>query len=250
MLSHIPVENIWGVGRATAGKLQAMNISTALQLRDSHAKSLSKRFNMLIERMIYELRGVSCLELEEVKSRHAIRASRSFGKKVTSCADLEEAISEYTARACRKLRAQHSKTLGISVFIRTNPFRPDETQHRESFYIPLPLPSQDTCQLIALAKQAAQKLYRPGFTYHKAGVVLHTLVPETYHAPDLLQQPTLEHQQQRQALMTMMDTIQQKMGKKSLFVLAQGIHQEWQMKSDRRSPRYTTSWEELPQAIS
>ena len=123
ILANFPVGNIWGVGRQLSKKLNEMGINTALKLRDVDIVWARKHFTVVGERLVRELRGASCLELEEVIAKKNITSSKSFGKLVTDKKELMNAIANYTTKACHKLRLQNSKAQGLYVYLRTNPFR-------------------------------------------------------------------------------------------------------------------------------
>lgn len=240
-LSQLSVDMIWGIGSRLAEQMKSIGIFTAKHLYDSDVKMMRKKFSVMVERIIYELRGVSCLNLENFSPRKQIRASRSFGRTVTELSELEEAISYYAVRACQKLREQRSKVRSIYVFIRTNSFS-QEKQYRQGYFQSFIMPTQDTRVVIAAAKECLKRIYQSGFRYHKAGIILTDLIDERLQQPDLF--ASCESAKQIQ-LMKVMDTINHKMGEHTLFPLAQGVKKEWLVRSDRRSPRYTTNWDEL-----
>ncbi len=250
VLDSFRIQDIWGVGRQWAEQLQLLNLHTAKQLRDSDARVLRRRFSVVIERIIYELRAISCLKIEDITPKRSICASRSFGHLITTVSSLEEAISEYAARACQKLRAQNSKAQAFSIFLRTNKFRRQDPQHHDSLYIPLIYPSHDTRLIISLARGAIRQLFRTGYAYKKAGIVLHELTNENIQQQDLIHSADAQKTNQSTQLMHLMDLTNQRFGRRTLFILGQGTKQPWQMKSEKRSPRYTSNWNELPIAYA
>jgi len=243
VLTTFKVENIWGIGRHLAPKLNRLGIHTAQQLRDYSAKIIRKHFGVVVEKIILELHGTSCLGIEQIKPKQNIMSSRSFGKNVTDFNSLAEAISTYTIRASEKLRGQNGKAQGIYVFIATSCFREASSQYQNGQLQSLTIPTDDTIQLITIAKQALKKIYLPGYHYYKAGVMLTDIVPTNSQQLDLL----FDENTKRMNLMKTIDAINQKLGKKTLFVAAQGTNKsaEWHMRSNNKSPCYTTSWAEL-----
>lgn len=242
ILQQIPVGKIWGVGRNIAEKLHAINIHTVNDLKNADAKLLRSKFSVNMEKIIYELRGQSCLSLESVQARKQIISSRSFGKSVTTLSDLEEAVSHYTSTASLKLRNQNSLASGISVFLQNNTFNNDERlQYENSQFLPFPTPTCDTGYMIQVAKKCIRKLYKKGYKYHKAGIILFDLVPKSIQQFDLLDTQA----DKKHLLMQTMDTINQMYGRETIFHCAEGIKRSWQIKSNKRSPRYTTRWDEI-----
>ena len=192
--------------------------------------------------MVHELNGVSCLELEQIAPKKNILSSKSFGKTVTDLSVLEEALANYTARAAEKLRHQKSKAKGISVFIRTNPFRGQDSQYRQSISHGFITPTNDTGEMISTARKLLGSIFKTGYRYHKCGIMLLDLISEDYNQHDLFaSKPTKDNM----ALMQTIDSLNRKMGKDTLFHASQGTKRDWRMKCDKRSNRYTTSWDEL-----
>lgn len=239
ILDQFPVEDIWGIGRQIATKLKSMHIYTAGQLRNTHMKLLRKQFSVVMERTIEELNGISCLELESVQPRKQIMSSRSFGKKITALSELEEAVSHYTAIACVKLRNQHSLANGLLVFLQIRD-KNGPRQQQLSYYFAQP--TNDTRQIISAAKQCVKKLFIPGMRYHKAGMMLLNLMPASLQQYDFF---AVHHPEKSFRVMQTIDHINETLGKNALFFCAEGIKKPWQIRCDRRSPRYTTRWDEI-----
>lgn len=242
LLTQLPVESIWGVGHRLAERLKSMGIFNAKQLHDSDVKTMRRCFSVMMERTIYELRGLPCFELESFSARKQIRSTRSFGRAVTELSELEEAISYYAIRAGEKLRAQQSKVRSLYVYLRTNPFREQDEQYRQGYLHSFITPTQDSRKIIAAAKSALQHIYRPGLRYYKAGIILTDLINDSVVQSDLFAPQETPKDIQ---LMQVMDHINQRLGANTVFPLAQGFKQDWRMKSDLRSPAYTTRWDEL-----
>jgi DNA polymerase V len=242
-LNQFPVEKIWGIGRRINARLAYFNIKTADDLRKMDAKLMRREFSVVMEKMIAELNGISCLPLEEVQPpKKQIMSSRSFSHPVISLTDLEEAVSTYTSRAAFKLREQKSIACGIHVFVETNFFRPDQKQYGNTYSYHFTLPTNDTRTLIKHAKTGLKKIFKPGFKYKKAGVMLLDIMPLDFEQFDIL---TAETNQKNQLVMNTLDKINARFGKQSLFVGAEGTVQNWQMKRKLMSPRCTTHWKEL-----
>ena len=242
-LMGLDVEEIWGISSRWGAQLKERGIETAGQLRDENPKKIRQHFTVVGERIVYELRGFSCLPLEmRVSDRKNILSSKSFGKPVADLASLEEALFHYAARACVKLRLQQSRAQGIHVFVSTNPFRANEPQYRNGASFGFETPTGDTRLVIKAARHCLHAIYRSGYRYHKAGIMLLDVIPQSQEQQHLFVSSTPARSDR---LMRVMDRINERMGKDTLFLAAQGIQRGWQMRCDSRSPRYTTQWKKL-----
>ena len=175
ILSNFQIEDLWGISYRWGKKLRKLGINNGLDLRNSDTKFIRKKFSIVLERIVYELRGIPCLDIEKVTNKKSIMSSRSFGKLVTELESLEQAISTYATIACEKLRHQNSKSQGIYVFLQTNRFRKDLPQYRRSMKYKLDLPTSDTGYIINAGKKILKKIYRKGYHYQKCGIMLFDL---------------------------------------------------------------------------
>ena len=248
MMAEIDVGEVWGVGRRLAVRLNDMGIYTVLDLRNAKPSEIRKHFNVVLERTCQELRGVPCLELEEVApDKQQIMSSQSFGQPVTNVVDLFEAISAYVERASQKLRAQQSMAGGLYVFLRTNPFDPNAAQYSANHHVSFGVPTDDTRLISDLAVQVIKHLFKPGFVYKKAGVMLTGLTEKASHQHDLF--ANTEGQDKSAKLMKALDEINGRFGRDSLICASSGFDRRWAMKCSNRSPKYTTAWMDLPFAL-
>ena len=242
LFAKIEVGEVWGVGRKINEKLAAMGIHTVKQLRDADAETLRSRFSVVLERTIRELRGLSCLDLEEVvPEKQQIISSRSFGTLVYALDDLEEAVASYVSRAAEKLRSQDSLAGAIQVYIRTNIFKPEAPQYQRAMTVPLPEASADTRVLVGWAIRALRRIYRPGYGYHKAGITLMEIVPRMNQQFSLFVPAGMVHSR-NDRLMDTLDAINGRYGRGALRLAAEGVAKGWQMRRGNLSPRYTTEW--------
>ncbi|MFC6673249.1 translesion error-prone DNA polymerase V subunit UmuC [Marinobacterium aestuariivivens] len=244
LLAITPVDEVWGVGRRLAPRLNAVGIRTALDLADANPKGLRQQFSVVLERTIRELNGISCLELDAVPaSKQQIVCSRSFGERVTDYDNMHAAICKYVERACEKLRAQRSTAKMLNVFVRTNPFNANEPYYANSANIGLPEPSSDTREFIEAAVRGLRSIWKPGYRYMKAGVMLSDFYEPGNFQPSLFEatarQPTSE------ALMATLDQINRS-GLGQVRFGGQSRANNWTMKRQRLSPSYTTRWHHLP----
>lgn len=243
-LTTLDVGDIWGIGKRMAIRLNEIGIFKAKELREADYKMIRKAFGVIGEKIVHELNGISCLELETIfKAKKNIMISRSFGGPVTEIEELEEALSTYAARACVKMRAQNSKLQGIVVFLITNWHNKDQPFYKNSSSLHFDLATDNTIQIARYAKQCLQRIYKPGYRYKKVGIILLDLVSNSYEQASLLTDSA--SQTKNSHIMKVVDSINKKMGKNSLFLASQGIKREWQMKSAKRSWNFTSDWNQL-----
>lgn len=246
----VEVGEVWGVGRKIDARLQDMGILSVRDLRDANPAMIRSRFSVVLERTVRELNGVSCLSLEEVTpDKQQIMCSRSFGEPVFELDDLLDAVATYMSRAAEKLRQQRGVAAALMVFLQTNPFMPDELQYHPSMTVPLPDPTADTRVLVQWAQRVAKRLYRPGYAYKKAGVMLSSIQPEGVSQGSLFDSPSSTDAEACN-LMALMDGINQTWGRGTIRLAAERRQHPWQMRRNRISPRYTTSWDELPPVLA
>ena len=245
ILSSIEVGEVWGIGRKLTAHLQAGGIHTVKQLRDFDVSRLRKRFGVVMERTVRELRGEPCLEIVDVTpAKQQIISSRSFGRYVTDLKELEEATSTYMSRAAIKLRRQHSVAATAYVYIRTNPHKEGEPQYSPGMMVALPQATNDTRELVEAVLICLRRIYRPEYRYQKAGVMLSDIFSDQVHQGDLFATQTTSPKDIK--LMSTLDQINIKMGKSTIKLASDGIGQPWKMKTGNKSPAYTTQWNELP----
>ena len=249
-MSETEVGEVWGIGRQIAKKLKAQHIHSVFDLLQVSPQAMRQQFGVVMERLCYELRGVSCLRLEEVApTKQQIIASRSFGKLVTSQAELAQSVATHAARAAEKLRSQDSVTGALTVFIQTNPFKQHEPQHHQSVTIPLSDATDNTLTLTNAALAGLQQIYQPNFRYKKAGVILNLISDKPTIQQSLFED--IESKGKSAHLMKAMDQINTRFGNavvRSAAAGTNGSKQVWQMRSGNKSPNYTTQWDELPVA--
>ena len=245
LLDQITVDEVWGVGRKLTKRLAAHSIFTAQDLRMAHTPTLRAEFGVVIEKTQRELKGIACIDLQEVEpNKQQIISSRSFGSMVQDVDILKDAMSTFVANACAKLRAQNSHASLIQVFLQTNRFRKDLPQYMPSLAIPLPAPTNDSLVVNEWASHLIELMFKPEYQYKKAGIVLSEIFPVTHHQGDLLAPETETTSSKR--LMTAIDHLNKRFGRGAVKISTQGAHKEWQMKQERKSPCYTTNWKELP----
>lgn len=244
LMSIVPVEDVWGVGRRISKKLTAMGITNACQLADTSPWVIRKHFNVVLERTVRELRGESCLELEEfAPAKQEIVCSRSFGERVTEYEQMHQAICSHAARAAEKLRGEHQYCRYISAFVKTSPFALNELYYGNSVSVKLLTPTQDTRDIINAAVRCLNNIWREGHRYQKAGIMLGDFFSQGVAQLNLFDDAA--PQQNSEKLMEVLDHLNAKDGRGTLFFAGQGIQQQWQMKREMLSPRYTTRFSDL-----
>jgi DNA polymerase V len=242
-LARLELTDLWGIAGRLAARLNAIGITTPLELHDADHRLIRERFSVVLERMVLELRGVACIGLEEVSpDRKNLIASRSFGQAVETRRGLEEAVSVYTARAAEKTRRQNLATASLTVWIETDSFKPEQRQYHASKAVRLPVATADTGKLTAAAMAALGIIFKPGYRYKKAGVTFLDLVPAGRVQSGLFDQPDDTRSLQR---MRAIDQLNVRSGRGTIGFGTAGERQAWNLRREFISPRYTTDWNEL-----
>lgn len=243
-LAKMEVEDVWGIGPRHAEFLHVHKIHTALALKHAPDRWIKQHLHVTGLRTVLELRGISCLPLDEApQPKKQIAVTRSFGHVVESLTELKEAIAFYVTRAAEKLRHQHSLVSVLGAFIATNPFQPEQPQYARSCTIHLAAPTNDTSELLGAALGGVERLYRAGLQYHRAGVFLQDVVSDTYRQLRLFAPP--EALVRPQTVVEVVDAINHRFGRETIRYAATGKHSGWKMRQEHKSPSYTTRLEEL-----
>ncbi|EMD6813463.1 Y-family DNA polymerase [Citrobacter koseri] len=244
LMAILPVDDVWGIGRRIGKKLQAMGIKTALDLADTDIRFIRKHFNVVLERTVRELRGEQCLELEEFAPvKQEIVCSRSFSGRITAYEEMRQAICSYASRAAEKLRGEHQYCRFISAFVKTSPFALNEPYYDNSASVKLLTPTQDSRDIIGAATRCLDAVWKDGHRYQKAGVMLGDFFSQGVAQLNLFDDNAPRRNSDK--LMKVLDHLNTKDGVGTLYFAGQGIQQQWQMKREMLSPRYTTRYEDL-----
>ena len=248
------VGSVWGVGRRMTARLNEGGIRTVLDLVNADVVALRKQFSVVLEKTVLELRGTPCMDVDhEPAPQQQMMCSRSFGSPVTELPGLVEVVSQFASRVSEKARQQGAAAGAVHVFFSTSPYRKNDRQHSPSVTLPLVRPSTDTRMVVATAVRAVHAMYRPGFNYAKAGVMLLGLRPQGQQQGELdLSGAGDEAAAPRAAesprLMDAVDTLNRRFGRDAVTV-ASAQHQarngQHAGRQQRRSPRYTTRLEEI-----
>ena len=264
ILSNMKLEDIWGVSKGWGNRLRSIGINNPRQLQQANPRQIRTLISVVGERIIYELRGQPCLVLEEVINKKSITVSRSFGNMINDKDSLKKALANYAARAAEKLRYQDSVCGGIYVFISTNRFRERDLQYSNSATINFDELTDSTTIIIEKSFKLLENLYRPKYNYKKIGVTLLGLKQKDDGSSDnyIIQGSLFIHNADQQIHMSrscdrmkLIDNINTKMGKMTIFHGSQGVIKnsrniksepdKWRMRSCYKSPFYTTNWDDI-----
>lgn len=242
-LASFPVEDVWGIGRKYAKFLAEHGITNALQLAELPDDWVRQNLTVVGMRLVYELRGTSCIPmLEPRETSKNICSSRSFGTPQTSFDGLAEAVSAFAVRVGGKLRTEKSCASTLTVFVQTNRFRTDQKQYNNAVTINLPVSASNSHELVKYAVRGLKMVFRDGYLYKKAGVIVSGIIPADQIQAGLFDQvdrPKLDQ------LSAVMDRLNNRYGRGSIRFAVQG-KEKWQPKADHKSPCYTTRWDEIP----
>jgi DNA polymerase V len=247
-LATVDVGDVWGIGRRYAARLTAQGITTAAHLRAADPRRLREQFGVVMERTVRELQGVACLDLEDAPpNKQQILASRAFGAPVFALEGLAEAIREYVMRAARKLRRQSSVAGAVGLWFETSRFRAQDAQYAPSATLTLPAPTDDVAAITQVAVAILKQLYRPGYRYVKAGVMLLDLRDRAVQQGQLFDTGVLQVDARRKTLLATLDRANGRWGSGTIAIGSAGIKRPhvWSMQRGHLTPAYTTRWNEL-----
>jgi len=247
-MARIPPEDIWGVGPANARKLGALGCESAADVRDLDTRAVRKAMTVVGERLVRELRGEACLDLEEVAAtRKGCAVTRSFSDRVEDRATMEQAVAAHATRLGEKLRREGLGTDHVTVFFHTSEHDRTRPQRSVSTVVTLPEASNDTLVLVKAALHGVRKAWRDGFRYSKAGVVTTDLLPLQASQRAMPGLGQLDREQGA-ALMAALDACNRRFGRGAVVPAAAGFApaRGWSTKFEMRSPCYTTRLDEIP----
>ncbi|HZK68231.1 MAG TPA: Y-family DNA polymerase [Paludibacter sp.] len=231
------VGDVWGIGRQYAKKLEYYSIHTAWDFTQRSKSWVRHTMGVVGERTWLELKGTPCVEMDRTTTKKSICTSRSFGERLTELAPISEAVSNFAASCAEKLRKQHSLASVIMVFIQTNPNATNLPQHCKQVVLQLPVPTNDTSELINFALRGLKSVFAEGYQFKKAGVIVSEIVPERPLQGDLFD---VRDRDKFNRIMTVMDSLNASYGKQKVKIAAQGFDRKWKLKNERLSPCYTT----------
>ena len=242
-LAHTSVNKVWGVGRRLTEHLNKAGIDTALDLAQISPQNIRKKFSVVLERTVRELRGERCLDIDDdISSKKQIVVSRSFGQRISNLKELRPIVSNFAVRAAEKLRNEKQKCSQVSVFVRTSPFNKRKPQHSDLKTIGLIAPTNDTRDILIAAKKGLLSIFRPGYDYAKAGIILNKFTDEHIKQYSLFKDP--DDPKQNTRLMKYLDRMNAY--ETQIYYASQNTKKWSPMKQNMTSPKYTTNWYELP----
>lgn len=242
-LRNTPVGDIWGIGRNYSRLLIKNNINTAYDLTKADNNWIRKNLSVVGLRIKEELCGTSCIPIEDVMpDKKVICTSRSFGKKTENIEYLKEAVSTYATRCSEKLRRQKSIANLITVFIHTDYFNENDRQYSKSQTLNLEVPTNSQMELVKNSLNALGLIYRKGYKYKKAGVMVSGIVSETNIQSNLFYK--LDNDKHKR-LMNIIDKVNSKYGRDTLKLAIQGDGKEWRLRQEKLSKQFTTKWEHI-----
>ncbi|WP_095139934.1 translesion error-prone DNA polymerase V subunit UmuC [Pseudomonas sp. Irchel s3a10] len=243
VLRNTDVAEVWGVGRRMKVHLDEMGIKTAMDLAKADPRTLRKKFSVVIEKTARELAGTPCLELDEPDApKQEICCSRMFGKRLKELPPIKEAVATYMMRASEKLRAQKSFCKKVRVSIRTGMFNPDEAKYANGVVVDLPYPTDDVRLLTTAAVDALDRVFRPGFSYSKAEVLLLNLCQPGEYTDDLF---AISQPSEATRVMAVLDEINGRWGRGTLRAASVPSNPSWGMRQEMMSQSYTTRLDQL-----
>ena len=249
ILAGMETGDLWGVGKNFASRLRGLGIKTALEFKQADPAAIRKSMGVVGERLLRELNGIPCLELEEMPpDRKGVMASRSFGSTVETLEELEEALANHVSRAAEKIRRFGLLATHLEVFLRTNRFRKEDPQYSPGIGITLDHPTHSTAELMTTARELLHRIYRKGYRYKKTGIQLAHLVSEEEYQQELFDRPKARIDVDR-----IVDEINRRLGDPKNPVITRASQgtlssgKGWRMRSERHSPHYTTDWMQLPE---
>ena len=244
VLKNFDISDIWGVGKQLSKLYIKNGINNAYQLKNISNTWVKKSTNVLGAKTVMELRGIPCINLEtEETKRKSCCVSRSFGKKVESLDKLKESITTHCLNAAEKIRMDKQTTRAVTVFIRTSPFDRSRKYYSNSITVELPVSSNNSLELVKTATKGLEKIYKYGYFYQKAGIILSKLRDSSEKEFNLLT-PILENKSKK--LMQAIDFTNAKYGRNAISIAQAGIKNDWKMRREHSSKIDTASFDSLP----
>lgn len=240
-LKWTKVGDVWGIGRKHAVRLQAIGVNTAYEFTQKSDSWVRKHMSVIGLRLKYELLGRQMLDIEHTKSKQSIATTRTFERNHTELAEIRERVATFAVTCAEKLRRQKSSCNSIMVFLHTNGHRHDLPQYARNIVVKLPYPTNSSIELTTFATNALAKIFRQGYAYKKAGVVVMNITPEKERQMNLFENSNPKHK----ALMAAMDKLNRSIGQNKIKLGSQDMDRTWKMKQERLSPRYTTQLSEI-----
>ena len=243
-LKFTAIEEIWGIGRNHARRFKEYGINTAYDLTCIEESWIKRKFSIVVLRIAKELKGIKCLDIEsQHKTKKNICTSRSFGNPTSDYNTIKAAISTFAVRCCEKLRKQKTSTSELRIFIYTNPFNPKHKQYYGTKKIKLERATNDNQIIVQEVIKGLQKIYKKGYIYKKAGVIVGNITQENQVQLNLFDQ--IRNREKYTKISKVIDRINSSMGRDKLRIATQGFDRKWKMKQEQLSQCYTTRIDEI-----
>jgi DNA polymerase V len=240
-LKWLKVEDIWGIGRQHSKKLESCGIHTAYDFTQLSDVWIKKQMSIVELRLKHDLQGKETLKLEDIKTKQSIATTRTFEKMYTEFDDVKERVSTFAMTCSEKLRKQKSNCNSIMVFIHTNGYRDDLNQYSKNIVIDLPFATNSGIDIVKFANIGLKTIFKQGYQYKKAGVIVMNLVPENPYQMTLFSEFNPKHK----LLFQTVDNINNAIGQKKIKLACQDMQRTWKMNQEKLSPRYTTNLNEI-----
>ena len=240
-LQWTEIGDVWGIGSRYARKLKNIGVNNAFQFSRLSNEWVKKEMSIVGLRIKHELEGLPMLDLEKTQNKKAIATTRSFEKMYTKYEDVSERVSTFTASSSEKLRKQNSHSNLVMVFVRTNYFRKDQPQYARNIVIKTDYPTSSYIELNRCAQIGLKKIFKPGYQYKKAGVILMGISTDNSTQLSLFESPNPNHR----ILMRTMDRLNQSIGSTKVMFAGQSLDRKWKMKQERLSPYFTTQIQDV-----
>jgi DNA polymerase V len=240
-LKWLKIEDVWGIGRRYAKKLNYFGIRTAYDFTLQSDDWVKRNFSIVGLRLKKDLLGEPVIELEHVATKKSIATTRSFDYTYSDLKTISERVSTFAVSCAEKLRQQQTACTTILVFLQTNRHKANVTQYNPQIVVKMPYPSNSSIDIVKFAIKGLKQIYRPNFQYKKAGVVVMNIVPEQNRQLNLFHSPNPKHQK----LMKAVDQLNQTIGYQKVKLACQDLGRTWKMRQEKLSPRYTTQLNEV-----
>ncbi len=236
-LKWLPIEDVWGIGRKHARRLKELGVHKAYDFTQLPEAWVLKHMTIVGVRLKRDLSGLPTLDLEDIQPKKNIATTRSFERNLSTIEELKERVATFAVSCAEKLRKQKSCCKALMVFIHTNGFRKDQPQYYKNIVMKLPFPSNSNLELSKFAIQALERIYKDGFAYKKAGVIIMDFIPENQVQVSLFENSNPKHS----SLMQAIDKMNKRFGQQKIRLSIQDQKRVWKMKQEKLSPRYTTN---------
>lgn len=241
-LSQVPVTDIWGIALRNGKKLQNIGIKTALDLKRQRPSLMRSKFTVVMARIVLELQGIPAIKFDvNPAPKRETACTRSFGNPVYSLLEMREAIAWYSSRACEKLRRAKQCANAITVFLQTNQYS-NTPQYTNQRTVVFPVPTNLTNEVINYSIPAIEAIFREGYKYNKAGVIMRDLVPHNPVQADIFDKVD---RRKNSRLLKAIDRINEREGRDTIRFAVTGVDTHWKLKAQRKSKRYTTDINEI-----